>query len=269
MDLAGWVEAFWIIQTVAPAPQSVEHWVLPESSVNLVFWLPGGWQRPEYLFEPIVSGPTRRPFRKPAIAGEVYIGVRFLPAAGPPLLDCTGSELNSLIQPLRRVQPHWADRLADRLVRSRSESAALNEIVAEVRSVIAERPAFDRRMVAAAAWYRQCPVAVPLDRWSREFDLSERQFRRRFQAAVGQSPRDFRRIVRMQGLVRRELLRPQVAWVALAAQSGFADQAHLANEFRSLSGGPPTLFHQHLKAIDHSALAPHGRILQDAARTTG
>jgi AraC-like DNA-binding protein len=262
-DLCDWVEAFWFIETLAPAAGALNHWVLPESSVNLVFWLPGGWRRPESLFHPILAGPTRQAYRKPGVPGEAYVGVRFLPAAGPAFLDCTGTELRSNIQPLKLVQPRWADRLADRLAHARSEAAALCELVAELRTLVATRPACDQRMVAAAAWYRRAPAAVDLARWGDAFGLSERQFRRRFQAAVGHTPRDFRRIVRMQKLVREGLLQPSVAWAALAARSGYADQAHLANEFRSLSGGRATSYHEHIQRIEHAMAEPNGRFFQD------
>lgn len=265
-DLGAWVEAFWCIRTLAPAPNLTNHWVLPESSVNLIFWLPGGWRRPETLFSPILSGPTLQALRKPGIPGEAYVGVRFLPAAGPAFLDCSGADLRSYLQPLRQVQPRWADRLADRLAHARSDAEALVEVIAELRSLAPGRPSCDQAMLAAAAWYRRMSEAVDVEHWGAAFGLSERQFRRRFLAAVGHSPRDFRRIVRLQQLVRQGLLRPRVGWAALAARAGFTDQSHLANEFRSLSGGRISTYHNHLQTIDH-AFHPDGRFLQDAVPT--
>jgi hypothetical protein len=57
-ELAAWVEAFWFIQTLATEPDQVQHWVLPEASLNLVLWAPQGWQRSASLYPPILSGPT-------------------------------------------------------------------------------------------------------------------------------------------------------------------------------------------------------------------
>jgi AraC-like DNA-binding protein len=71
--------------------------------------------------------------------------------------------------------------------------------------------------------------------------LSERQLRRRVESAVGYSPRTLARIVRFQRfLAAARARRPEDRELAaLAADAGFADQAHLTREARSLGGLPP------------------------------
>ncbi len=253
-DLAGWVESFWLIQTFASPEQQAEHWVLPEASVNLVFWLPRGWQHPELMIPPVLSGPTVKEFRKPATPGEAYLGVRFRAGAGPAFLDCPGSQLTSIIQPIHMVQPEWAQRLAGLLRSVHTEADALEVVIDELRQRAAVAPPADTLMIDAAAWYRRQEDAVSLQQWSSEVGLSERQFRRRFLDAVGLSPKAFMRVVRMQSFVREHMLQPHVNWGKLSYQAGFADQAHLVNEFRSLSGDRPTSFHRHVQRIDHSQI---------------
>jgi AraC-like DNA-binding protein len=259
VDLAGWVESFWLIQTFASTEQQAEHWVLPEASVNLVFWLPRGWQQPGSMIPPILSGPTLKEFRKPTTPGEAYLGVRFRAGAGPAFLDCPGSKLASVIQPLHMVQPDWAQRLTTLLHATRSEAEALAAVIEGLRERAPQAPPADTLMIDAAAWYRRQEDTVTLQQWSSEAGLSERQFRRRFLDAVGLSPKAFMRVVRMQSFVREHMLHPHVNWGQLSYQAGFADQAHLVNEFRSLSGDRPTSFHRHVQRIDHT------QILHDSA----
>lgn len=273
-DLAPWIEAIWSIRTIADAPGLAEHWVLPEASANLVFWLPGGWRNPRSIRPPIVSGPSLHAMRKPAWPGEAYLGVRFLPGAAAGFFDCQVADLSSTIQPLHQVQHRWSAHLAERLCRCRSELAATNELIAELRCKARRLAAGDQLMLQAARWYRHSRPGITMEAWGQHHGLSVRQFRRRFLAAVGMAPKAFARIVRLQALVRRELIRPDVAWAPLAYRTGFSDQAHLAKDFRSLSGAGLAQFHRHLQSIDHLQLLPdlagtsHGRFLQDATGST-
>jgi AraC-like DNA-binding protein len=70
--------------------------------------------------------------------------------------------------------------------------------------------------------------------------LLPRTLRRRFTAQVGLTPKRFGRIQRLQRLVRDLDGQAQVDWAAMAARHGYADQPHLADEFRELVGVTPT-----------------------------
>jgi transcriptional regulator GlxA family with amidase domain len=74
-----------------------------------------------------------------------------------------------------------------------------------------------------------------------EVGLSERQLRRRFEAAVGYGPKRLGRVFRFQRLL--DLIHAthvQPRWSQLAVGAGYADQSHMINECLSLAGGPPT-----------------------------
>jgi AraC-like DNA-binding protein len=76
---------------------------------------------------------------------------------------------------------------------------------------------------------------------TRELGVSERQARRRFVAAVGYGPRAYRRVARFQrflALARRRG-RADVGLARLAAEAGYADQAHLTREVVRLAGTTP------------------------------
>jgi AraC-like DNA-binding protein len=71
-----------------------------------------------------------------------------------------------------------------------------------------------------------------------EIGLSLRQLRRRCHAAVGYGPKTLQRILRFQRFVSR-IDRDRADLAALAAETGYADQAHLTRECVSLSGLTP------------------------------
>ncbi len=73
-----------------------------------------------------------------------------------------------------------------------------------------------------------------------ELGCSRRHLVNRFAADVGVSPKLAARLIRFER-ARRRL--GSVPLARLAADCGYADQAHLAREFSALGGAPPTALH--------------------------
>jgi AraC-like DNA-binding protein len=72
-------------------------------------------------------------------------------------------------------------------------------------------------------------------------DVSERQLRRRCQAAVGYGPATLRRVLRFRRFVSwADAGAPGADLALAAARLGYADQAHLTRECVRLAGQPPT-----------------------------
>lgn len=82
------------------------------------------------------------------------------------------------------------------------------------------------------------PEADAVRRASSTVGVGARQFRRRFRAEHGLSPRLYRRVLRIDRLLRRLHPRP---WEVdtFDVEPEFADQAHMIREFKALTGVTP------------------------------
>jgi transcriptional regulator GlxA family with amidase domain len=70
--------------------------------------------------------------------------------------------------------------------------------------------------------------------------VSERQLRRRFDAAVGYGPKTLQRVLRFRRVIDLLTAAPGATDLAdLAVLAGYADQAHLTRETTRLAGLPP------------------------------
>jgi AraC-like DNA-binding protein len=96
----------------------------------------------------------------------------------------------------------------------------------------------DPAVARAAALLRD--PAARTEAVAADVGLSERQFRRRCQAAAGYGPKTLQRVLRFQRFVRMldaSAEPPDLA--SAAARAGYADQAHLTRECSALSGLTP------------------------------
>jgi transcriptional regulator GlxA family with amidase domain len=129
---------------------------------------------------------------------------------------------------------------------ARSPAAALASLSALLVARRSALAAPDPLVCAAVAALGAGPVRVA--ELARRAWISERQLQRRFHAHVGYGPRTLHRVLRFQrtlhGLGRAPAAEGALA--QLAAETGYADQAHLTREVRTLSGLTPARLRERL-----------------------
>ncbi len=215
--------------SVTPDGADGEQLVLPDGCSDLI-WAQGAgaW----------VAGPDTGPVRIPAAGGRVIAGVRFRPGAGGQVLGLPLSELRDQRVPLAEVLTGPAAELPAELTPDVA-AARLLDLAGRLVAAADGDPAVE----AAAARLRD--PAVRTEEVAAQAGLSERQLRRRCQAAAGYGPKTLQRVLRFQRFVRLADAAPAgpgatpFDLAAAAARAGYADQPHLSRECRALSGHTP------------------------------
>ncbi len=142
--------------------------------------------------------------------------------------------------PWSSALPAFAARLARSLGPALAPAVALRLLASEVRCLVRDNPADP--LVTEAARLLGRPRAQAGDVAAR-LGVGERQLLRRCRAAVGYGPATLRRVLRFRRFVARvdagEGLPGGPDLARLAADTGYADQAHLTHECVRLAGLPP------------------------------
>lgn len=215
--LTGIVACTWERAVAAPHRQVV----VPDGCVDLI-WLAGR--------RLIVVGPDTRPHEQPLPAGARAFGVRLRPGAAGAVFGVSAAELRDGRLEAEAVWTDDGRRLEAALAAGAEPHTAL-------LAAVGARHARPDRVVAAAAAALDRPDARVADLAGR-LAISERQLRRRFDAAVGYGPKTLARVLRFQRLLA--LAPGPLADLALSA--GYADQAHMTAEVTRLAGRPPVRF---------------------------
>jgi AraC-like DNA-binding protein len=182
-----------------------------------------------------------------APTGEMrLVGIRFVPGGAYPFLSVPANEMRDAAPALDDVAPPFAASLSDKLseVSFGSEAPILD--VALGRHLSIARRVTDRRVLASVQATVESDIPLRVDSLVRLTGLGTRQIERVFRESVGYSPKTLCRLVRFQRVVRA-LERPRRhAFAGLAADHGYADQAHLAREFREYAGTTLTAYGREL-----------------------
>jgi AraC-like DNA-binding protein len=230
-SLAAHLRCLWF-ETTGDRHDAEPMRVLPDGCIDVV-WVAGDQPR-------MVGTATQWVF--PGIPpGSSLVGARFAPGMAAGLLGAPAHVLANLEVPLTELWGRGSLDIDRRFDESGNVTAGLDEIERLLTWRLARIDEAGDRLVTAAAQVLVGEPGTPLDVLVDRSGLSSRQLRRRFEAAIGYGPKTFQRVMRFRRWLRLVEASPddRRSLADLAAEAGYADQAHLTREVARLAGLPP------------------------------
>ncbi|MEV7803084.1 helix-turn-helix transcriptional regulator [Microbispora sp. NPDC088329] len=211
--------------SVSPGSATAARRVLPDGCMDVI-WADGAL---------LVAGPDTAAHVVADRPGARYVGLRFGPGTGPAVLGVPAHELRDRRVPLAELWPgaearRLAERAGEAAELGRSVGAVLEE-AAGLRPGAAPGPV---DAVVVTAVVNGVRAGLPVARIAADAGVGERRLHRRCLDVFGYGPRTLGRILRMNRAV--DLARGGAPFATVAAVAGYADQAHLSREVRSLTG---------------------------------
>ncbi|WP_436772765.1 helix-turn-helix domain-containing protein [Yinghuangia sp. YIM S09857] len=200
------------------APETAAR-VLPDGCMDLI-WMGG---------DLVVAGPDTVAHVIGEVPGEPYTGIRFAPGLGPAVFGVPAVELRDSRVPLAELWGGSVGELIERMGESDDPAGLLEQVASRRLREAAPDP-------VAAMVTEGLRRGAGVAHLARRAGLSDRQLHRRSVAAFGYGPKTLGRVLRLGRAL--ELARGGSRFADVAAMSGYADQAHLAREVRSLAGVP-------------------------------
>jgi AraC-like DNA-binding protein len=228
-DLAPFVDHFWAVTWDLGGQPPYRQLIVPNPTVQLSF--PNGAAE--------VHGVGRRAGHKVlADVGRVF-GVAFRPGCFRPFLGRSVSTITGKVLPAADVFPSLPARAmaeaADEVEQARIAEDFLRSVwpapdptaehVAEVVAMIAAEPGITR-----------------VDVLAERLGSHVRSVQRLFAEYVGVNPKWVIRRYRLREVTERMARSAVIDWAGVAAELGYADQAHLTRDFTAMIGESPTRY---------------------------
>jgi len=232
------VDRYWVVTWDLPADEPHTQEVLVHPVVNLVFG-----DGPARL-----SGVRRTRFRRTLAGQGMVLGAMFRPAGFSPFSDRPLDALTDRELDLAEVIGPDAAVLATDVDAAPDEDA----MVAVVDRFWADRVPAHRLQSENVTELVDKVIADPL--LNRVDDLAAiagctvRQLQRLFAEHVGISPKWVIRRYRLYDAAERAAREPDLDWARVAAELGYADQAHLTRDFAAAIGLPPARYAERCRA---------------------
>ena len=234
------VQCLWRLQDGAPSPEAQV--VYPDGRCELIVHLgppmkrlepEGDWKAQSAV---MFAAQPRMPVRLMAQGSIDCLGVRLQPAASAAIAGPRLPSLRDQIIALDTIEPSLAHSLA--AAASRFDSNEADETLWALLEprLTPFRP--DPRIESAAAALERHQGGLRVADLAKTAAMSLRSFQVNFLEAVGLTAKEFARVQRLQATLRL-LDAGQAALAEVAADTGFADQAHATRELHQLTGLTP------------------------------
>ena len=259
--LAPFVDYYWIPRWDLRGKPPYEQTILPHPNVNLVFEASGAG----------IFGVDRRLFTRSLSGLGLAFGVRFTAGGFRPFWQAPISQLTDRVVPAARLfgpraekarqaimgGPDLDDYAADDAraadgARTADERAADERAADDARmigfaeallhSMLPERDPQAEQAAALVARITDDPGLRRVDQLSASAGMTPRTLQRLFADYVGVSPKWVMRRARLHEAAERADSGEPVDWACLAADLGYADQAHLTRDFTVTIGVPPSRY---------------------------
>lgn len=183
-------------------------------------------------------GPRQTPAEGAPPAGQTLFGVRLKPGV---TFVLTGIPVHTLVE--RRIRlavllPEDGSRLEKHLAGTRTVDEGIDVLERFVIQRLSDVQ-IDSRVQMALKRIEECSGQIRIGQLASDCQVSLRHLDRLLRNWVGFSPKRLARIMRFQALLQHMETSPSDCSARVAAELGYFDQAHLANEVALFAGTSP------------------------------
>lgn len=171
-----------------------------------------------------------------------FVAVRFRARGAylffkPPLTEITDS-----VVPLCEVWNDRANEYTERVALARGMAARVQIVEQMLLEALRANGRRDSAMERCIRLIQNATEPLVVTELASMLGLSSRQLARRFQTAVGMTPKEFMRVNRFIRAARRLRMRDDSSFTETAYACAYFDQAHFNHEFREFAGMTPREF---------------------------
>jgi AraC-like DNA-binding protein len=244
--LAPFVEYYWIPRWDLRGEPPHAQTILPHPNVHLVFEASGAG----------IFGVDRRLFTRSLSGLGLAFGVRFLAGCFRPFWQAPISQLTDRVVPAARLFGPQAEKTRQAIMRVSADSAdsagsadseeadawMIGYAEALLCSVRPDQDPVAEQVAALVSRITADPGLRRVDQLAAASGMTARSLQRLFADYVGVSPKWVMRRARLHEAAERADSGEPVDWASLAADLGYADQAHLTRDFTATIGISPTRY---------------------------
>ncbi|RQO40179.1 AraC family transcriptional regulator [Chryseobacterium sp. KBW03] len=247
-DLTAFIKCYWTLESPkeeTPKKQTI----VPDGCMEMIFHY--GDLYKQYLdngnsiIQPrcFVIGQLTRPLEIEPTGKTGIFSVRFQPEGFLPFITTPIKEMENTAVSLERLFGNNGQEIGQQVLNANSTSERIKLIEIFLLNRLTDIETIDRIVKSIVETIITANGQLSIDELSRQTNLNRRQLLRKFSSAIGLSPKQLSRIIRLQAALKM-LLNNQFSNLAdLAYENEYYDQAHFIKEFKEFTGSTPKEFY--------------------------
>lgn len=246
--LAPFVKCFWILE--APAEDTPEKQsIVPDGCMEMIFHYGDHFR--QYLEDGsaiqqprcFVFGQITRPLLIEPTGEIGILAARFHPEGFKPFASLPIAEMDDRAVALEELFGEAGQRLAADVLAAASAAERISFVEEFLLQRLTPSAHIDTLIRESVALLLQLRGQSSVDQLSDQLGIHRRSLERKFASAIGLSPKQLSKMVRMQAALKLLASGHVSSLTALAYEGSFYDQAHFIKDFKEFTGLSPKKFY--------------------------
>lgn len=247
-ELTPFIKCYWTLEGAGEeAPQ--KQTIVPDGCMEMIFhygdlylqYMEDGSR----IVQPrcFLIGQLTRPLEIEPTGVTGIFSTRFHPGGFLPFATLPIKEMENTAVALEKLFGREGQELEQKILSSTETSERIKWVEAFLLRRLTDTETIDRIVKATVEILLTANGQLSVEELSRQTNINRRQLERKFSAAIGLSPKQLSKTIRLQAALKMLLNRKFTNLTALAYEGEYYDQAHFIKDFRELTGLTPKEFY--------------------------
>jgi AraC-like DNA-binding protein len=171
------------------------------------------------------------------------VAARFLPEGLAPFLPIAVSQIDNKSVSLTELFGEKSQFLENEIMTAPGNARRIKLIEEFLLTILSDPQIIDSVTKICVQMIFRSQGQMGMGRLADESNLNRRNLERKFRLAVGMSPKQLSRLVRLQAALKILEQKKYDSLTSLAHETGYYDQAHFIKDFREFTGVSPKAFY--------------------------
>ncbi|REK49457.1 MAG: helix-turn-helix domain-containing protein [Bacteroidetes bacterium] len=247
-DLNTFVKCFWTLE--GPKENAdVRQTIVPDACIEMIFHYGDLYiqhlENGKSIVQPrcFVIGQLTRPLEIEPSGETGIFSVRFHPMGFLPFATVPIKELENTAVSLEKLFGKEGRELEEKILKTNSTRERIEYIESYLLQRLINRENVDRIVVSTVETILTANGQFSINEISRQAKISRRQLERKFSSAIGLSPKQLSKTIRLQATLKMLLNNNFTSLTSLAYENEYYDQAHFIRDFKKFTGHTPKGFY--------------------------
>lgn len=252
-DLATLVKCYWTLESPKEKTPK-KNTIVPDGCMKMIFHYGDLYkhynENVNSIFLPrcFVIGQLTRPYEVEPTGETGTFFVCFHPNGFLPFAIFPIKEMENTAVPLEKLFGKNGQEIEQKILNANSTSERINLIETFLFGRLTDTEAVDHIVKSTVETILTANGQLSVDELSKQNNINRRQLVRKFSSAIGLSPKQLSKTIRLQATLKILLTKKITSLTDLAYECEYYDQAHFIKDFKEFTGLTPKEFYgDHLK----------------------
>jgi AraC-like DNA-binding protein len=249
-DLTTLVKCYWTLES--PTEKSPEkQTIVPDGCMEMIFHYGDLYKQytgnGKCIIQPrsFVIGQLTRPLEIEPTGETGIFSVRFYPEGFLPFATIPIKEMENKAVALNKLFGNDGHEIEQMILSTNSTSDRIRYIEVFLHNRMASRETIDRIIQSTVETMLTANGQLSVAELSKQSNINRRQLERKFASAIGLSPKQLSKTIRLQTTLKMLINQNFTSLTALAYEGDYYDQAHFIKDFKEFTGLTPKEFYGH------------------------